>query len=50
MMIQGAADAELKTAAIEQGMKTLKMKGMQQVLEGTTTLDDLARVVDMRED
>ena len=50
MMVAGASDDQLKTAAIEQGMKTLKMQGMRQVLEGTTTLKDLARVVDMRED
>lgn len=50
MMVAGASDDQLKTVAIEQGMKTLKMKGMQQVLDGTTTLADIARVVDMRED
>ena len=50
MIVEGASDDQLKACAIMQGMKTLKMQGTQQVMEGSTTLDELIRVVDMRED
>jgi type II secretory ATPase GspE/PulE/Tfp pilus assembly ATPase PilB-like protein len=30
-------------------MKTLKKQGISKVLDGTTTLDEILRVVDMRE-
>jgi type IV pilus assembly protein PilB len=50
MIVEGASDDQLKACAIMQGMKTLKMRSAQQVMEGSTTLDELIRVVDMRED
>lgn len=50
MIVQGASDDQLKAAAISQGMKTLKMQGTKKVLDGETTLQELVRVVNVRED
>ena len=37
MVLQGASTAELKAAAIKQGMSTLRMSGIRKVLDGMTT-------------
>jgi len=50
MIIEGKSDTEIKRQAIKEGMRTLKKSGIQQVLSGTTTLEELYRVVDMLED
>lgn len=50
MIVQGASDDQLKACAISQGMKTLKMQGADKVLQGETTLQELVRVVNVRED
>jgi type II secretory ATPase GspE/PulE/Tfp pilus assembly ATPase PilB-like protein len=42
------SDEAIKQQAIAQGMKTLRQDGIEQVLTGGTTLDELLRVVDMR--
>ncbi len=34
MVLQGASTAELKAAAIKQGMMTLRMSGIEKVLDG----------------
>ena len=49
MVVADASDDQIKAQAITEGMKTLKMQGLAQVLAGTTTMDELLRVVDMRE-
>ncbi|MBU1259711.1 MAG: GspE/PulE family protein [Planctomycetes bacterium] len=50
MIIAGKSDAEIKRQAIKEGMRTLKQSGIQQVLSGATTLEELYRVVDMQEE
>jgi len=42
------SDEAIKQQAIAQGMKTLCQDGIEQVLAGGTTLDELLRVVDVR--
>ncbi|MCE5340057.1 MAG: GspE/PulE family protein [Planctomycetaceae bacterium] len=50
MIIDGGNDTAIKNQAIKEGMKTLRMSGLNQVLSGLTTIDELYRVVDMQED
>jgi type IV pilus assembly protein PilB len=44
MVLQGASTAELKTAAVKQGMLTLRMAGNLKIAEGKTTLEEVGRV------
>jgi type IV pilus assembly protein PilB len=44
MVLQGSSTAELKAAAIKQGMVTLRMAGIMKVLEGITTTEEILRV------
>jgi type IV pilus assembly protein PilB len=44
MVLQGASTAELKAAAIKNGMATLRMSGIQKVLDGVTTTEEIMRV------
>lgn len=44
MVLQGASTAELKTAAIRQGMSTLRASGIRKVLAGVTTTEEILRV------
>ena len=48
-LINKASDDTLKDKAIAEGMKPLKEQGISQVINGTTTVEELYRVVDMRE-
>ncbi|HPS54513.1 MAG TPA: GspE/PulE family protein [Sedimentisphaerales bacterium] len=48
MIAEVSSDDSIKAQAISEGMKTLRKSGMGQVLNCTTTLDELMRVVDMR--
>ena len=50
MIIAGASDDQIKAKAVEEGMRTLKAQGVLSVINGNTTVDEIARVVDMRED
>jgi type IV pilus assembly protein PilB len=50
MIIAGKSDTEIKRQAISEGMRTLKRSGLQQALAGSTTLEELYRVVDMQVD
>jgi type IV pilus assembly protein PilB len=45
LISQNATDAAIRTAAIEQGMRSLGEDGLKKVLEGRTTLDEVSRVV-----
>jgi len=47
MIVDGASDDAIKRQAIEEGMKTLRKSGIDEVLNGVTTIDELMRVVDM---
>jgi type IV pilus assembly protein PilB len=44
MVLQGASTAELKAAAIKAGMSTLRMSGIEKVLAGVTTTEEVGRV------
>ena len=47
-IINTESDEAIKQQAIKQGMKTLREDGIEQVLKGGTTLEELLRVVDIR--
>jgi len=49
MIIEGSSDGEIKKQAVKEGMRTLHKSASDEVLNGTTTLDELMRVVDVRE-
>ena len=44
MVLQGASSAELKAAAIRGGMCSLRMSGINKILEGVTTPEEVLRV------
>jgi type IV pilus assembly protein PilB len=44
LLLQGASTAELKSEAIRVGMMTLRQSGLNKVVEGTTTLEEVLRV------
>ena len=50
MIVDGASDDKINQQAVASGMKTLRKSGLDEVLNGVTTLDELMRVVDIRED
>jgi len=50
MIVDGASDDVIKQQAVASGMKTLCKSGVDEVLNGVTTLDELMRVVDIRAD
>jgi len=43
MILSGASSIELKRKAIEEGMVSLRMSGLQKVREGVTTLEEVLR-------
>ena len=45
LTVKRAPLSEIRNAALANGMKTLKMDGFQKVLEGTTTVEEVMRVV-----
>jgi type IV pilus assembly protein PilB len=44
LVLQGASTAELKVAAIKNGMNTLRMSGVSKVMDGVTTTEEILRV------
>ena len=44
MVLQGASTAEIKEQMIDDGIETLRMSGLQKVLDGVTTLEEVLRV------
>jgi len=48
MIVDGNPEGRVKDAAMAEGMKTLKRRAVDYVLEGVTTLEELGRVIDMR--
>jgi len=50
MVVEGLSDNDIKNQAIAQGMKTLKIQGIEQVSNGTTTMEEVQRVIDIREE
>ena len=45
LVLKGASTGEIRTQAISEGMRTMRDDGILKVLEGTTTVDELLRVV-----
>ena len=45
LTIEEASTAEIKRVATEQGMKTMRRDGWEKVLEGTTSIEEVLRVV-----
>jgi type IV pilus assembly protein PilB len=43
--IEEASTADIKRVALEQGMKTMRVDGWEKVLEGTTSIEEVLRVV-----
>jgi type IV pilus assembly protein PilB len=43
MILSGASSIELKRKAVEEGMISLRMSGLQKIREGATTLDEVLR-------
>ena len=50
LILEGASAAEFKRAAREHGMRTLRESGLQKVLEGVTTVEEVMRVTAADED
>jgi type IV pilus assembly protein PilB len=48
LLASGANKAELRALAVKKGFKSMKDDGILKVLEGVTSLDALAKVVDVR--
>jgi type IV pilus assembly protein PilB len=44
MVLSGASAMEIKRGAIQQGMQTLRMSGLQKLQEGITTVEEVLRV------
>jgi type IV pilus assembly protein PilB len=44
LILEGASAAEIKQAAIANGMKSLRMSGIQKLIEGESTVDEILRV------
>ncbi|MBE7415274.1 MAG: type IV-A pilus assembly ATPase PilB [Deltaproteobacteria bacterium] len=44
MVLNGASSAEIKRAAIKEGMKSLRMSGITKVAESVTTIEEVLRV------
>ncbi len=45
LVLQRSSSAELRQAAIEEGMKTMQDDGLRKVLEGMTTIEECLRVI-----
>jgi len=50
MILDGRGDTHLKEQAVREGMQTLRTGAIGEVLRGTTTADELMRVVDLKSD
>jgi type IV pilus assembly protein PilB len=44
LVLQGASTTELKAEAIRLGMKSLRMSGIQKLIDGITTVEEVLRV------
>jgi type IV pilus assembly protein PilB len=49
MIVAGCGDDEIRAQAGKEGMRTLKESGIEEVLAGATTIEELPRVVDMEQ-
>ena len=44
LVLSGTSALEIKRAAIQQGMRTLRMSGLEKLKEGITTVQEVVRV------
>ena len=44
MVLQGASAAELKAEAMRRGMNSLRRSGLNKVIDGVTSIDEVMRV------
>jgi len=49
MIIEQNSSEQIKTQAIKEGMRTLHQSAAEEVIEGVTTIEELLRVIDVRE-
>ncbi len=49
MIVSGKSDLEIKRQAVKEGMKTLFRSGLEDIYAGQTTLEEIMRVVDVRD-
>ena len=49
LVSSGASDAQIRQAAIENGMRSIGEDGLRKVLDGRTTMDEVTRVVYLAE-
>jgi len=47
MIVDGVADDAIKEQAMTEGMQTLRMAAVREVLAGGTTVEEIMRVVDV---
>jgi type IV pilus assembly protein PilB len=48
LIVEGTDDDTIKNQAITEGMKTLRKSALEEVLKGTTTFEEVQRIVDVR--
>ena len=48
MIVDGRSDTALKEQALTEGMRTLRMSALDEVRHGVTTMEEVARVVDLK--
>ena len=48
MVVDGSSDDVIRQQAIKEGMKTLHKSAANEVLAGTTTIDEVIRVINVR--
>jgi general secretion pathway protein E/type IV pilus assembly protein PilB len=49
LLARGATTKEIREAAYEQGFFTLADDGVRHIMQGTTSIDEVARVADLTE-
>ena len=50
MISEKRSTEDVKQQAMKEGMKTLRLKGIEEVVKGVTSIEELGRVVDLRMD
>ena len=48
MIMDARSDQDIKQQAIKEGMKILREKAVDEVLQGTTTTEEMMRIVDVK--
>ena len=44
LVLQGAAAVEIKAEAVRRGMRSLRMSGIRKVCQGTSSIEEVARI------